>query len=114
MDNYDLDEVKMLVEKNLVTPEVLNNILKSTTRRLELYNDQDDLSILRYLSKCELIPEEAKDEINKYLALYNSYHVESSEEAKQTQEDRKGSMILVFTLIVFLIIFCLLLLLNKR
>ena len=38
MDNYSLKEVKMLIEKNLVSPEVFKNILNSTTRRLELYH----------------------------------------------------------------------------
>ncbi len=113
MDNYSLEEVKMLMNKNLVTPEVLNNILKSTTRRLELYNDKDDLGILQYLSDSELVPQEAKEEINKYLAVYNDYSVKSNDNIKQSKEERKSSVILVFALIVFLLILCILLLLNK-
>ena len=114
MDNYSLEEVKMLMNKNLVTPEVLNNILKSTTRRLELYNDKDDLAILQYLSNSELVPIEAKDEINKYLAIYSDYNIKSSENTKQSKEERKPSIIIIFTIIVFLIVLCVLLLLNKR
>ena len=113
MDNYSLEEVKMLMNKNLVTPEVLNNILKSTTRRLELYNDKDDLAILQYLSDSELVPVEAKEEINKYLAIYNDYSVKSSENIKQSKADRKPSVILVFSLIIFLIILCALVLFYR-
>ncbi len=113
MDNYNLEEVKMLINKNLVTPEVLKNILKSTTRRLELYNDKDDLSILVYLSECELIPSDTKEEINKYLALYDSYKIKTDENTNESKEERKGSIILIFSLIVFLIIFCLLLLFYR-
>ena len=113
MDNYSLEEVKMLMNKNLVTPEVLNNILKSTTRRLELYNDKDDLSILQYLSDSELVPAEAKEEINKYLAVYNDYNVKSNENIKQSKEERKPSIIIVFSLIVFLLVLCILMLLDK-
>ena len=113
MDNYSLEEVKMLMNKNLVTPEVLKNIFKSTTRRLELYNDKDDLAILQYLSDSELVPSEAKEEINKYLAIYNDYNVKSNENIKQSKEERKPSVILVFSLIVFLIVLCVLMLLYK-
>ena len=113
MDNYNLDEVKKLINSNLVTPEVFNNILKSTTRRLELYDDKDDLNILLYLSQCELVPKETKEEIDKYLAVYDSYNVKTTENIKSNQEERKSSVRLIFSLIVFLIIFCLLLLLNK-
>ena len=114
MDNYSLEEVKMLMNKNLVTPDVLKNILKSTTRRLELYNDKDDLAILQYLSNSELVPKETKDEIDKYLAIYNDYNIKSNENIKQSKEDRKPSIILIFTVIVFLIVLCVLLIINKR
>jgi hypothetical protein len=113
MDNYSLEEVKMLMNKNLVTPEVLNNILKSTTRRLELYNDKDDLAILQYLSKSNLVPDEAKEDINKYLAIYNDYNVKANDNVIQSKEERKPSVIIVFSIIVFLLVLCVLLLLNK-
>lgn len=113
MDNYSLEEVKMLMNKNLVTPEVLNNILKSTTRRLELYNDKDDLAILHYLSSSELVPEEAKEDINKYLAIYDNYSIKSNENVKQSQKERKPSIILIFTLIILLIVLCIVLILNR-
>lgn len=113
MDNYSYEEVKMLINKNLVTPEVLNNIFKSTTRRLELYNDKDDLKILQYLSNCAMIPDDTKDEINKYLALYDSYNVKTKENFETSKENRKGSLALVFLLIIALIVVCVLLFINK-
>ena len=113
MDNYNLDEVKMLMEKNLITPEVLKNILKSTTRRLELYDDQDDLSILKYLSDSELVPDEAKEEINKYLALYDSYNVTTVEGVKVSKEERKSSIILITIVILLLMVVLIVLLLSR-
>ena len=102
MDNYSYEEVKMLINKNLVTPEVLNNIFKSTTRRLELYNDKDDLKILQYLSNCAMIPYDTKDEINKYLALYDSYNVKTKENFETSKENRKGSPCLVITQMIII------------
>lgn len=113
MDNYSYDEVKMLINKNLVTPEVLNNILKSTTRRLELYKDKDDLKILQYLSDSELIPKDTKDEINKYLALYDSYDVQTKENTVTCKEKRKGSLLLAVALIIVLLALCIFLIMNK-
>ena len=82
MDNYNLDDVKILIDKGLVTPEVLKNILKSTTRRIELYNDNDDVQILKYLSSHDSIPKETKEEINKYLSIYNEHEIDNSENKK--------------------------------
>ena len=113
MDNYNLEEVKSLMDKNLITPDVLKNILKSTTRRLELYDDQDDLNILKYLSDSELVPKEAKEEINKYLALYDSYNVNTIEGSKVSKEERKSSVILITIVILLLIIVLIVLLLCR-
>lgn len=104
MDNYSFEEVKSLINKNLVTPEVLKNILNSTTRRLELYDDKDDLKILQYLSDSELVPIETKEEINKYLAVYNNYTINTVEQTKEAKKERKPSIIIVFALIIALII----------
>ena len=41
MDNYKLEEVKNIIEKNLLSPDVLKNILKSSTRRIETYGDDE-------------------------------------------------------------------------
>lgn len=114
MDNYSLKEVKMLIEKNLVSPEVFKNILNSTTRRLELYNDDDDLKILQYLSSCEVVPSDTKEEINKYLALYDSYKIKSDDNVNISKDERKSGVIIVFSVIVFLIVLFLLLILNRR
>lgn len=113
MDNYSLKEVKMLMNNNLVTPDVLKNILNSTTRRLELYHDKDDLEILKYLSRSSLVPSDTKEEIDKYLALYDSYNVMTHESEKESIEQRKGGIILIFSLILFLLVLCVLLFLNK-
>ena len=112
MDNYSYEEVKMLINNNLVTSEVLNNILKSTTRRLELYKDKDDLKILQYLSDSQLIPVDTKDEINKYLALYDSYDIQTKENTMTSKENRKGSFAFAFVLIIVLLIISLYFIIN--
>ena len=50
MDSYSLDEVKNIIDKNLMSPDVLKNILKSSTRRIEIYDDEEAVEILKYLS----------------------------------------------------------------
>lgn len=111
MDKYTMEEVKMLIEENLLSPEVLENILKSSTKRIENYDDNEALKILNYLSNHESVPNETKDEINKYLAQYNSYHVETVEKSKNNDK-RKNTIILLFIFIFILIV--LMLLLNVR
>lgn len=103
MDNYNLDEVKSLLNKNLITPDVLNNILKSATRRVELYNDKDDIEILRYLSSSELIPSDTKEEINNYLALYEGFNINNVESVKSNEKDRRKNISLILVLVTILI-----------
>ena len=76
MDKYKLEEVIMLIKKNLLTPDVLENILKSTTRRIETYDDSEAVEILNYLSNYESIPKEIKEE-NKDLRYFVDLHRDS-------------------------------------
>lgn len=113
MDNYSLEDVKKLVEKKLITSDVLKNILESTTRRLELYNDPDDLAILKYLSSCKSVPKTTKSDINKYLSEYDKITVENKLEEKDTIEARKNNIIWFISIIVILIIICVILLIKR-
>ena len=106
MDKYKLEEVIMLIKKNLLTPDVLENILKSTTRRIETYDDSEAVEILNYLSNYESIPKEIKEEINKFLAQYETYNVKNVDKNKQQGKERKSKiMVLYIILIVILLLF---------
>ena len=107
MDNYSLEEVKNIIEKNLMTPDVLKNILKSSTRRVETYQDSEAVSILKYLSLNESIPHEIKDEINKYLAQYDNYNVQNTIENDEKTAKRKNNIIILFILIFILFVIAL-------
>ena len=109
MDNYSLEEVKMLINNNMVTPEIFNNIIKSTTRRIELYNDKDDWAILKYLSKCELVPSSAKEEINKYLTSYNEYNKMNNKKIRKNAPKRRKAVVIILIIALLLIVFCILL-----
>lgn len=102
MDNYKLEEVKNIIEKNLLSPEVLNTILKSSTRRIEIYDDEEAVNILKYLSNHESIPDETKEEINKYLAQYENYNIENTE--KENKTDNNFITILFITIVVLIAI----------
>ena len=102
MDYYKLEEVKNIIDKNLLSPEVLKTILKSSTRRVETYGDDEAISILKYLSNHESIPDETKEEINKYLAQYENYNIENIEKEKST--NKNFITILLITIIALIII----------
>ena len=114
MDNYSLKEVKMLIDNNMVTPEIFNNIIKSTTRRIELYNDKDDWEILKYLSKCSLVPIEAQKEINKYLDSYDKYRANYNKKRKETSYQRKKSVLVILIIVILLIFLCIFLEIKMR
>lgn len=99
MDNYNLDDVKILIDKGLLTTDVLKNILKSTTRRIELYNDNDDVQILKYLSSHDSIPDETKEEINKYLSVYNEHEIDNVEDKKINYK-----LIIIYSVLISLIL----------
>ncbi len=110
MDNYTLNEVKMLIDKKMMKPEILNNILKSTTRRIELYDDKDDIEILRYLSNDESIPKTTKEEIDKYLSEYEKYNINKNEISIERKSIINKKVIIVYSLILIILIVLLLML----
>ena len=114
MDNYSLEEVKMLINNNMVTPEVFNNILKSTTRRIELYNDRDDWKILKYLSESNVLPENAQKEISKYLNSYDEYCKKMKKENTKRMIQRKKTILVILFVAFILIAICIFLIANKR
>lgn len=109
MDNYTLSEVKMLIDKKMLKPEILNNILKSTTRRIELYDDKDDLEILKYLSNNNSIPKATKEEINKYLSEYENYNVDKNNDfiEKKSLINKKVIMVTLVLLLILILMFLL-------
>ena len=114
MDNYSLEEVKMLINNNMVTPEIFNNIIKSTTRRIELYNDKDDWEILKYLSKSKLVPEKAQKEIDKYLDSYDKYNALNNKKIKENASSRRKSVITILIIVAILIAICIFLEIQMR
>ncbi len=113
MDNYTLNEVKMLIDKKMLKPEILNNILKSTTRRIELYDDSDDLEILKYLSNNDSIPKGTKEEINKYLQEYESYNIDKEEKSNERKSLLNKKVIAVTLVLLLIIILIALLIIHK-
>ena len=113
MDSYKLEEVKKIIEQNLLSPEVLQNILKSTTRRIENYDDNEAVSILNYLSSCDVIPQETKEELNKYLSEYNNYHINTVEKDKDMNNGGNNRLIIIYVLIIILLIVAIIYFLNR-
>ena len=104
MDSYSLEEVKMLIEKNMLTSDILKNILTSCTRRIELYDNSDSLDILKYLKDSSCVPEETKEELSKFLADYNNSKI-----VEDTKEDIKEKIsswkiILLYSIVITLIV----------
>lgn len=104
MDNYSLEEVKNLINNNLITKEVFDNILKSTTRRLELYNDKDDWEILKYLSQSSLVSDDSKEKINKYLKSYDIYCKRSVVTMNNNSKSRRYAIIITIALGIAIIL----------
>lgn len=113
MDNYKLEEVKKIIDENLLSPSVLENILKSTTRRIEIHDDHEAVEILSYLSNHEIVPNETKEEINKFLAQYNSYHVENVESINNSTI-RKHKIIFLYFFVIILILLAIILYIKSR
>ena len=104
MDNYKLEEVKKIIEENLLSSDVMKNILKSSTRRIENYDDHEAVEILSYLSNNDAVPSDTKEEINKYLAEYNNYHINAVEKEKELNKIGNNRVVIIYILIIILII----------
>ena len=98
MDNYSLEDVKKLIDNNLLNKEILENILKTSTRRIENKNDNSAIEILRFLSLEKTIPKKTKNQIEKYLSEYETYII------KNNEEKENGNSIIKLTLMYSLII----------
>ena len=105
MDSYKLEEVKMLIDKNLLTGDILKNILTSSTRRIELYDNEESVDILKYLSKADCVPLETKEEINKFLAEYDSSKSVEQDKEKIKEEARNWKVVLLYAIVIALIAF---------
>ena len=104
MDSYKLDEVKMLFDKNLLTTDILKRILESSKRRIELYDDEESIEILKYLNTLDIIPEDIQDEINKYLADYNASIIDNKEKEKIESKVINWRIVFIYSLIISLVI----------
>ena len=104
MDSYKLDEVKMLFDKNLLTTDILKRILESSKRRIELYDDEESIEILKYLNTLDIIPEDIQDEINKYLADYNASIIDNKEKEKIESKVINWRVVFIYSLIISLVI----------
>lgn len=72
MDNYTIDEVKKIIQANLLTKEVLNSIIESSIRRIEIFGDKDSIEILEFLKSNQMTPLEVKNDIEKFLDNYRN------------------------------------------
>ena len=104
MDSYKLDEVKILFDKNLLTTDILKRILESSKRRIELYDDEESIEILKYLNTLDIIPEDIQDEINKYLADYNASIIDNKEKEEIESKVINWRIVLIYSLIISLVI----------
>ena len=99
MDDYRLEEVKTIIENNLLTPEVLENILKNSTKRIELYNDIEAVEILKYLKSDVTVTIKTKEDIDNYLINYKEYNEESS----NNNVEKKNIRIMILYLIILIL-----------
>ncbi len=99
MDDYRLEEVKTIIENNLLTPEVLENILKNSTKRIELYSDIEAVEILKYLKDNEVVPIKTREDLDKYLINYEEYNKESL----NSNVEKKNIRIMILYLIILIL-----------
>ena len=104
MDNYKLEEVKKIIEENLLSSDVLKNILKSSTRRIENYDDHEAVEILSYLSNNDAVPTDTKEDINKYLAEYNQFHIDAVEKEKKLSKMGNNRLLIIYIVIIILLL----------
>lgn len=114
MDNYKLDEVKKIIDEGLLSSDVLENILKNTTRRIENTDDSEALKILEYLSESDVVPSETKIEIDKYLAQYNTYYVEKKDLEDKQEKNNFNKITIIYLLVLIMILVLSFLLFRSR
>lgn len=112
MDNYTLNDIKNLLENNMLDSEMLKHIFENTTRRIDLYDDNESIEILKLLSNEDAIPEGTKKEINKYLDKYFEFR---ENELKQNEEkiEKVDSKIVAIYVVLSVIIIALLIFIIK-
>lgn len=103
MDSYKLEEVKMLIEKNMLTSDILKNILTSSTRRIELYDNSESVDILKFLSKEDCVPDETKEEIKKFLSEYDSSKSVEEDNDKIKEKISNWKVVLLYAVVITLI-----------
>lgn len=102
MDNYDLEEVKMIIQEERLSSNILKSILENTTRRIEIYADEESYEILKYILNEAQIDTDTKEEIEKYLNRCKNDTVESI----QTEEENESTLPWIFIIsgIIFLLL----------
>ncbi len=81
MDTYEFDEVKDIIENRRLTTEILNSILESTTRKIDLFDDVESRKILAFLKESNDVPVKVKVYIDDFLKKYtNSLNEEDEKE----------------------------------
>lgn len=102
MDNYTVDEVKKIIQANLLTKEVLNSIIESSIRRIEIFGDKDSIEILEFLKSNQVTPLEVKNDIEKFL---DNYHNDfSSIFDSHYYEERKSYLFYIIIGIMFILL----------
>lgn len=102
MDNYTVDEVKKIIQANLLTKEVLNSIIESSIRRIEIFGDKDSIEILEFLKSNQMTPLEVKNDIEKFL---DNYHNDfSSIFDSHYCEERKSYLFYIIIGIMFILL----------
>ena len=75
--------VKDIIENRRLTTEILNSILESTTRKIDLFDDVESRKILTFLKESNDVPVKVKVYIDDFLKKYkNSFNEEEEKENK--------------------------------
>ena len=107
MDDYSLEEVKKIVESDKLTAFILRAILDNATRRIEIYNDEECIEILKYLLENANFDSKnsIKEEIKNYLEKVNNIDNHGNSEIIENVDNiDKGSNLKTFVVAVFLLV----------
>lgn len=102
MDNYDLEEVKMIIQEERMSSNILKSILENTTRRIEIYDDEESFDILKYILENANIDLDTKQEIEKYLNKCSDI-IERDEELETTSSSNLPWIFIVSGIIFILL-----------